>query len=100
METRAAPVDLIDLDLVTAVAETGSITHGAARARLSLPSASGRIRSLEHTLGVTLFDPGRTSAAPPRQVRVPRGRSAAHGTGRVRAGTRRHRPRPGQHRRH
>jgi hypothetical protein len=34
-------VDLIDLDLVTAVAETGSITHGAARARLSLPSASG-----------------------------------------------------------
>jgi hypothetical protein len=42
-------VDLIDLDLVTAVAETGSITHGAARARLSLPSASGRIRSLEHT---------------------------------------------------
>jgi NAD(P)-dependent dehydrogenase (short-subunit alcohol dehydrogenase family) len=36
-------VDLIDLDLVTAVAETGGITHGAARARLSLPSASGRI---------------------------------------------------------
>jgi DNA-binding transcriptional LysR family regulator len=52
-------VDLIDLDLVTAVAETGSITHGAARARLSLPSASGRLRALEHTLGVTLFDCGR-----------------------------------------
>jgi DNA-binding transcriptional LysR family regulator len=52
-------VDLIDLDLVMAIAETGSITHGAARTRLSLPSASGRIRSLEHSLGVTLFDRGR-----------------------------------------
>ncbi|MEO3794318.1 LysR family transcriptional regulator [Nonomuraea sp. B10E15] len=52
-------MDLIDLDLVMAVAETGSITHGAARARLSLPSASGRIRGLERTLGVTLFDRGR-----------------------------------------
>ncbi|HLH57943.1 MAG TPA: LysR family transcriptional regulator [Streptosporangiaceae bacterium] len=57
------PADLIDLDLVTAVAETGSITHGAARARLSLPSASGRIRSLEHALGVTLFDRGRRGVA-------------------------------------
>ncbi|MBF8189381.1 LysR family transcriptional regulator [Nonomuraea sp. K274] len=52
-------MDLIDLDLVTAIAETGSITHGAVRTRLSLPSASGRIRSLEHALGVTLFDRGR-----------------------------------------
>ena len=48
-------MDLIDLDLVVAVAEAGSITHGAAAVHLALPSASTRIRSLERTLGVELF---------------------------------------------
>lgn len=73
-------MDLIDLDLVTAVAETGSITHGAARARLSLPSASGRIRSLERTLGVTLFDRGRRGVAltPAGQVLLRHARAVCH----------------------
>lgn len=52
-------MDLVDLELIDAVAETGSITHGAARARLSLPAASGRIGALERAWGVTLFDRGR-----------------------------------------
>jgi DNA-binding transcriptional LysR family regulator len=79
-------VDLIDLDLVTAVAETGSITHGAARARLSLPSASGRIRHLEHTLGVTLFDRGRRGVAltPAGQVLLRHARSVCHAVGQLR----------------
>ncbi len=49
-------MDLIDLELVVAVADAGSITHGAARTHLALPSASARIRALEHTVGATLFD--------------------------------------------
>ena len=49
-------MDLIDLELVVHVAEAGSITHGAARTHLTLPSASARIRALEHTIGTTLFD--------------------------------------------
>ncbi|MEU6325291.1 LysR family transcriptional regulator [Streptomyces sp. NPDC047009] len=79
-------MDLIDLDLVTAVAETGSITHGAARARLSLPSASGRIRGLEHTLGVTLFDRGRRGVAltPAGQVLLRHARSVCHAVGQLR----------------
>src|SRR5689334_20581742 len=79
-------VDLIDLDLVTAVAETGSITHGAARARLSLPAASGRIRSLEHTLGVTLFDRGRRGVAltPAGHVLLRHARSVCHAVGQLR----------------
>lgn len=79
-------MDLIDLDLVTAVAETGSITHGAARARLSVPSASGRISNLERTLGVTLFDRGRRGVAltPAGQVLVRHARSVCHAVGRLR----------------
>jgi DNA-binding transcriptional LysR family regulator len=72
---------------VTAVAETGSITHGAARARLSLPSASGRIRSLERTLGVTLFDRGRRGVAltPAGQVLLRHARTVCHAVDELRA---------------
>lgn len=49
-------MDLADLELVVAVADAGSITHGAARAHLSLASASARIRALERAVGVPLFD--------------------------------------------
>lgn len=48
-------MDLVDLDLVVAVAEAGSITHGAERVHLSLPSASARIRGLERAIGAALF---------------------------------------------
>src|SRR6202035_1639054 len=46
--------DLVDLQLFIAVADSGSITHGALRAHLSLASASARIKGLEAALGVTL----------------------------------------------
>jgi DNA-binding transcriptional LysR family regulator len=57
-------MDLIDLELVVHVAEAGSITHGAARTHLTLPSASARIRALERTVGATLFDRGRRGVTP------------------------------------
>src|ERR1700721_4754793 len=47
--------DLVDLQLFVAVADTGSITHGAARASLALASASARIKGLEADLGVALI---------------------------------------------
>jgi DNA-binding transcriptional LysR family regulator len=47
--------DLVDLRLFLHVAEAGSITHGAERSNLALPSASGRIRSMEAALGTALL---------------------------------------------
>lgn len=46
--------DLVDLQLFVAVADSGSITHGALRSHLALASASARIKGLETDLGVTL----------------------------------------------
>jgi DNA-binding transcriptional LysR family regulator len=46
--------DLVDLALFIAVADTGSITHGAMRANLALASASARIKGLEAALGAPL----------------------------------------------
>jgi DNA-binding transcriptional LysR family regulator len=46
--------DLVDLQLFVAVADSGSITHGAMRAHLALASASARIKGLEAGLGVSL----------------------------------------------
>lgn len=57
-------MDLIDLELVVHVAEAGSITHGASRAHLTLPSASARIRALERATGATLFDRDRRGVTP------------------------------------
>jgi DNA-binding transcriptional LysR family regulator len=47
--------DLVDLQLFIAVADSGSITHGALRANLALASASARIKGLEADLGVALL---------------------------------------------
>jgi DNA-binding transcriptional LysR family regulator len=47
--------DLIDLRLFVAVADAGSITHGARRANLALASASARITRLERVMGTPLF---------------------------------------------
>jgi len=47
--------DLVDLQLFIAVADSGSITHGAMRANLALASASARIKGLEADLGVALL---------------------------------------------
>jgi molybdate transport repressor ModE-like protein len=48
--------DLVDLRLFLHIAEMGSITHGAERANLALPSASGRVKAMEEALGVALLD--------------------------------------------
>jgi DNA-binding transcriptional LysR family regulator len=51
--------DLTDLRLFLHVAESGSITAGAAQSHLALPSASARIRGMEEALGVPLLLRGR-----------------------------------------
>ena len=51
--------DLVDLQLFVAVAETRSITNGAAKVHLALASASARIKGLEDALGVVLLTRGR-----------------------------------------
>ena len=48
--------DLQTLDLVLAIAETRSITRGAAREHLALAAASKRLSDLETRLGVPLFE--------------------------------------------
>jgi molybdate transport repressor ModE-like protein len=47
--------DLADLRLFLHVADAGSLTHGAERAGLALPSASERVKAMEETLGVPLL---------------------------------------------
>jgi DNA-binding transcriptional LysR family regulator len=56
--------DLDDLRLFLATVEEGSITAGAHRVHLSLPSASARIRALEHHAGVDLLVRGRRGVRP------------------------------------
>lgn len=47
--------DLIDLRLLIAISETGSLSRAAADFPLALSAASNRLRQLEHRLGLTLF---------------------------------------------
>lgn len=56
--------DLLDLRLYLLVVEEGSITGGAERLPLSLPSASARIRALEHQAGIELLVRGRRGVRP------------------------------------
>ncbi|MFG2497462.1 LysR family transcriptional regulator [Streptomyces sp. NPDC048441] len=56
--------DLDDLRLFLDIVEEGSITAGARRMHLSLPSASARVRSLEHQAGVALLIRGRRGVRP------------------------------------
>lgn len=51
--------DLTDLRLFLAVADAGSITHGAAELGLSLPAASERLRDMELAGEVRLLERGR-----------------------------------------
>ncbi|KOV60215.1 LysR family transcriptional regulator [Streptomyces sp. MMG1121] len=53
-----------DLRLFLHIVTEGSITAGAHRMHLSLPSASARVRSLEHHAGVTLLIRGRRGVRP------------------------------------
>lgn len=65
--------DLTDLRLFLHVAETGSITAGAARSAMALASASARIRGMEEALGIPLLERGRRGARP-----TPAGRAVVH----------------------
>ena len=56
--------DLADLRLFLHVADAGSLTHGAERAGLALPSASERVKAMEETLGVPLLHRDRRGIAP------------------------------------
>ncbi|MET8831510.1 LysR family transcriptional regulator [Streptomyces sp. NPDC004610] len=56
--------DLDDLRLFLHIVNEGSITAGARLMHLSLPSASARIRALEHHAGVTLLIRGRRGVRP------------------------------------
>ncbi|UNS95156.1 LysR family transcriptional regulator [Streptomyces tubbatahanensis] len=56
--------DLDDLRLFLHIVAEGSITAGAHRMHLSLPSASARVRSLEHHAGVALLIRGRRGVRP------------------------------------
>lgn len=52
----AAHYDLIDLRLFLAVADAGTVSHGAGRCHLAPSSASLRLKSLEAAIGTRLFD--------------------------------------------
>ncbi|PTL84018.1 LysR substrate-binding domain-containing protein [Vitiosangium sp. GDMCC 1.1324] len=65
--------DLTDLRLFLHVAESGSITGGAARTHLALASASARIRGMEEELGVPLLERERRGVRP-----TPAGRALVH----------------------
>ncbi|TQE38241.1 LysR family transcriptional regulator [Streptomyces ipomoeae] len=56
--------DLDDLRLFLHIVTEGSITAGAERMHLSLPSASARVRSLERHAGVALLIRGRRGVRP------------------------------------
>ena len=56
--------DLTDLRLFLAVAEAGSITHGAAEVGLSLAAASERLRDMEAAGGVELLERNRRGVVP------------------------------------
>jgi molybdate transport repressor ModE-like protein len=56
--------DLTDLKLFVHIADSGSITAGAQRVHLSLPSASARVRAMEQALAVPLLERGRRGVQP------------------------------------
>jgi DNA-binding transcriptional LysR family regulator len=56
--------DLTDLKLFVHIADSGSITAGAALMHLALPSASARVRGMEEALNVPLLQRGRRGAEP------------------------------------
>ncbi len=65
--------DLIDLRLFLNIVDTGSMTGGSQRSHLALASASARIRSMEASAGLALFERHRTGVRPTQA-----GRALAH----------------------
>ncbi len=56
--------DLTDLRLFLHVVDSGSITHGADKANMALPSASARLRGMEEQIGLPLLERGRRGVEP------------------------------------
>jgi len=56
--------DLTDLRLFIQVVDSGSITHGADRSNMALPSASARLRGMEEVIGLPLLERGRRGVEP------------------------------------
>ncbi|ROO38090.1 LysR substrate-binding domain-containing protein [Pseudomonas sp. 7SR1] len=56
--------DFTDLRLYLNILDTGNITAGASRSHLSLAAASARVRALEASLGIALFERGRRGVTP------------------------------------
>src|SRR5690625_8046755 len=48
--------DFVDLRLFVYIAEENSLTRGAQRIHISLPAASMRIKKLEESIGIPLFE--------------------------------------------
>jgi len=65
--------DLTDLRLFLAIAETGSITHGAGQCHMALASASARVSGMEAALGIALLERGRRGVRP-----TPAGNALVH----------------------
>ncbi|HEY0807887.1 MAG TPA: LysR family transcriptional regulator, partial [Pseudonocardiaceae bacterium] len=61
---RLMGIDLVDLELFAQVVDAGSITEGAQRVHLALPSASARIRLMEKALRTPLLRRGRRGVTP------------------------------------
>jgi hypothetical protein len=59
--------DLTDLCLFAAVVEEGSISAGASRAGISLPSASARMKGMEEMLGTALLERHHRDVRPTRR---------------------------------
>jgi DNA-binding transcriptional LysR family regulator len=55
LESSTGYFDLVDLKLFAHIAETNSLTHGAERSFMSLPSASERVKKIEERLGTKLL---------------------------------------------
>lgn len=65
--------EFTDLQLFLRIAETASITRGAARTNMALASASARVRKMESLAGIELLERGRRGV-----VLTPAGRALAH----------------------
>ncbi len=63
MASRDVP-DLVSLDLLCCVVSLGSLSRAAAERGMSQPSATARLRRLEHDLGVTLLERSPTGSRP------------------------------------
>ncbi|MGF1237395.1 MULTISPECIES: LysR family transcriptional regulator [Streptomyces] len=64
VEWRAGPVDIKQLRALVTVAEAGSVTRAAELLHLVQPAVTRQIRTLEHELGVALFERTRQGMQP------------------------------------